>query len=63
MSGRYSSRKKRSMRRENAEDIIRIHMETYGDLIKNRYEHDKLPEFIIAPLTLPKDYKSRWTTE
>ena len=60
MSGRYSNKKKRKMRRENSKEIIRKHMELFADYIKNDYDHEKFPEYNITPLTSPINRKFRW---
>ena len=60
MSGRYSNKKKRKMRRENSKEIIRKQMELFADFIKNDYDHEKFPEYNITPLTFPINRKSRW---
>ena len=60
MSGRYSNKKKRKMRREASKDIIKRHMELFADFIRNDYDHEKFPEYNYTPLTFPNNHKSRW---
>ncbi len=55
MSGRYANKRKRTMRRENARDVIRQQMLMFADFINGKYESTK-PDSIHEPLTFSNYY-------